>query len=209
MRGLSGVDTANGFYYGYLNHFRKGRMQGIIDLTRGNEIAIRQTAQLLFESFQLIAPNAWPTLNDAREEVLASLAEDRLSRVALDDGGNVIGWIGGINQYDGHVWELHPLVVHSAARGHGIARALVRDLEALVKARGGVTLWLGTDDENNQTTLAGSDLYPNVWEHIATIKNLRGHPFEFYQKLDFVIVGVLPDANGLGKPDIFMAKRIT
>jgi aminoglycoside 6'-N-acetyltransferase I len=47
-----------------------------------------------------------------------------------------------------------------------------------------------------------------VFEHITKIKNLRGHPYEFYHKLGFVIVGVMPDANGLGKPDIFMAKRV-
>jgi aminoglycoside 6'-N-acetyltransferase I len=121
----------------------------------------------------------------------------------------VIGWVGGIRQYDGQVWELHPLAVSAAARGQGVARALVKDLEAIVKARGGVTLWLGTDDEDNQTSLGGVDLYPNVWEHITRIQNLRAHPFEFYQKLGFVIVGVLPDANGLGKPDIFMAKRVS
>jgi aminoglycoside 6'-N-acetyltransferase I len=58
------------------------------------------------------------------------------------------------------------------------------------------------------TTLAGVNLYPDVWEHVAQIKNLRGHPYEFYQKLGFVIVGVLPDANGPGKPDIYMAKPL-
>lgn len=56
------------------------------------------------------------------------------------------------------------------------------------------------------TTLGAVDLYPNVWEHIAGVRNLRRHPFEFYQKCGFVIVGVVPDANGLGKPDILMAK---
>lgn len=184
-------------------------MLRIIDLTPEDETAIQQTAQLLFDAFREHWPEAWPTLEEAVEEVHESFAEDRVSRIALDEQGNVLGWIGGIRQYDGHVWELHPLAVSAAARGQGVARALVNDLEAIVKARGGVTLWLGTDDEDNQTSLAGIDLYPNVWEHIATIRNLRGHPFEFYQKLGFVIVGVMPDANGLGKPDIFMAKRIS
>jgi len=59
------------------------------------------------------------------------------------------------------------------------------------------------------TTLGNTDLYPNVVDHIAHIKNLRRHPYEFYQKLGFVIVGVMPDANGWGKPDIIMAKRVS
>ena len=78
-----------------------------------------------------------------------------------------------------------------------------------MRERGGLTLWLGTDDEDNMTTLSGVNLYPDDFEHIAKIRNLRGHPYEFYQKCGFVIVGVVPDANGLGKPDIYMAKRIS
>ena len=31
---------------------------------------------------------------------------------------------------------------------------------------------------------------------------------EFYLKVGFSLVGVLPDANGPGKPDIFLAKRV-
>jgi len=77
-----------------------------------------------------------------------------------------------------------------------------------VRARGVLTLWLGTDDEDDRTTLSRVDLYPDPLEHLARIRNLRGHPYEFYQKMGFVIVGVIPDANGWGKPDIFMAKRV-
>ena len=40
------------------------------------------------------------------------------------------------------------------------------------------------------------------------VRNLRGHPYEFYQRCGFTIVGVVPDANGLGKPDILLAKRV-
>ena len=44
--------------------------------------------------------------------------------------------------------------------------------------------------------------------HLAQIRNLNNHPYEFYQKVGFTIVGVIPDANGFGKPDIMMAKRV-
>ncbi|HZS07715.1 MAG TPA: GNAT family N-acetyltransferase [Blastocatellia bacterium] len=180
----------------------------IIDLTPNNERAVRRTAELLFESFCEHWPRAWPTIEAALEEVRESFAEDRVSRIAVDDDGNVIGWVGGISQYDGRVWELHPIAVSPAHRRKGIGRALVADLEERVKERGGITLTLGTDDEDNQTTLGGIDLYPDVWKHINAIRNLNDHPYEFYRKLGFVIVGVMPDANGLGKPDIYMAKRI-
>jgi len=180
----------------------------IIDLSPEQEHIIEQLAMLLFESFQENWPNAWPDLDSAREEVEESLETERISRVAVDKAGKVLGWIGGIKQYQGHAWELHPLVVREDCQGKGIGRALVHDLEDQVRKLGGLTLWVGTDDENNQTTLASVNLYPDVFEHINNIKNLHHHPYEFYQKCGFVIVGVMPDANGLGKPDIFMAKRI-
>jgi aminoglycoside 6'-N-acetyltransferase I len=53
------------------------------------------------------------------------------------------------------------------------------------------------------------DLYQDPARHIAEIRDLgRGHPFGFYQKLGYVITGVMPDANGRGRPDIYMSKRL-
>ncbi|MDP9374498.1 MAG: GNAT family N-acetyltransferase [Chloroflexota bacterium] len=180
----------------------------IIDLRPEDEPAARQVAALLVEGFREQAPDAWPTLDDALREVRESFGTERLSRVAVDEDNVVLGWIGGIRQYDGNVWELHPLVVHPGHRRRGIGRALVADLEERVRERDGLTLWLGTDDETGQTSLACVDLYHDVCAHIAAIRNLRGHPYEFYRRLGFVIVGVMPDANGLGKPDIYMAKSL-
>ncbi|MFL5735114.1 MAG: GNAT family N-acetyltransferase [Chloroflexia bacterium] len=180
----------------------------IEDLRPDDEQAIRQVAALLVEGFREHWPDAWPDMESALAEVRESFEEDRISRVAVEDDGTVVGWIGGIEDYDGNVWELHPLVVSAARREQGIGRALVADLERLVTARGAYTLRLGTDDEDNQTTLSSVDLYTNTWEQIANIKNLNHHPYEFYQKLGFTIIGVLPDANGPGKPDIYMAKRL-
>jgi len=180
----------------------------IISLHPDDRATIRQAAVLLVESFREHWPDAWPDMDGALKEVQESLGVGRVSRAAVDEKGRVLGWIGGISQYDGQVWELHPLVVHPDHRGKGIGRALVADLEERVRERGGLTLWVGTDDEDNMTTLSGVDLYPHVLEHLAKIRNLRGHPYEFYQKLGFVIVGVMPDANGVGKPDIYLAKRV-
>ena len=103
---------------------------------------------------------------------------------------------------------LHPLVVRSDYQSKGIGRALVSDLEGQVRQGGGITLRVGTDDEDNMTSLGGMDLYPNVLEHLSNIKNLKANPYEFYQKMGFTIVGVMPDANGFGKPDIIMAKSL-
>jgi aminoglycoside 6'-N-acetyltransferase I len=74
----------------------------------------------------------------------------------------VIGWIAGSPQYGGRVWELHPLVVRPDAQRRGIGRALVNDFETQVRMRGGLTILLGSDDENNMTTLNGIELYPDV-----------------------------------------------
>jgi aminoglycoside 6'-N-acetyltransferase I len=179
----------------------------ILDLAPDDEETIRQAATLLVEGFEDNWPDAWPTEEEALQEVREALEEDRICRVALGEDGTALGWIGGIPSYDGKVWELHPLVVRPDVRRKGIGRALIADLEARVGERGALTLWLGTDDESDMTTLSGVDLYPDVLGHLANIENLRGHPYSFYQKLGFSIIGAMPDANGWGKPDIYMAKR--
>ncbi len=179
----------------------------IVDLKPDNTAAVEATAQLLNAVFQ---PISWPTLLEAREEIAEMLATDRIMRITIDEvePTAVLGMIGGIPHYGGRVWELHALAVRADQRRQGLGRMLVQDLEAQVKTRGGLTITLGTDDEDGRTTLSNNDLYENLWDKIAQIRNLHGHPYEFYQKLGFVITGVVPDANGWGKPDILMSKRI-
>ncbi len=187
-------------------------MLEITDLRPHQSDYIEQAATILVRAFRDNWPDAWPDIADALEEMQEMLAEDRVCRVALqavDGKTRVVGWIGGIPGYEGLVWELHPLAVDPDFQGQGIGQALVLDFEAQVRMRGGLTITLGSDDENGMTTLADTDLYENLWEKIATIHNLKGHPYEFYQKLGFSIIGVIPDANGIGKPDILMGKRVS
>ena len=74
--------------------------------------------------------------------------------------------------------------------------------------RGGLTITFGSDDEDNMTSLSDVDLYENLWEKIRDVRNFKRHPYEFYQKLGYVITGIVPDANGIGKPDIIMSKKV-
>lgn len=181
----------------------------IVDLATGDAARIEQSAALLLDAFRNRIVGDWQDMDSTRAEVRASLAPDRVSRVALDEAGNVVGWVGGISTYAGHVWELHPIVVSRAHRRLGIGRALVEDLERQVVARGALTLWLGSDDENDETSMSGVDLYADVPAAIRHLKKLRGeHPLEFYMRLGFRVMGVVPDANGRGKPDILFARRV-
>jgi aminoglycoside 6'-N-acetyltransferase I len=168
---------------------------------------VNQMAELLVIGFREHW-EAWETTAEAHEEIRMILGKGFI-RVALDDPGQrLLGWIGGLPEYDGHVWELHPLVVQPEHQQQGIGQALVADFEQQVAQRGGLTITLGSDDEDDMTSLAGADLYDNLPEKIANIRNLKRHPYEFYLKCGYRIIGVVPDANGRGKPDIIMGKRM-
>ena len=180
----------------------------IITLRHENEPLIQQVAQLMVDAFREHWPEAWPTFEEGLQEVNEMLVEERICRAAVDEEGNLLGIIGGIPQYDGHVWELHPLAVQPNMQGQGIGRALVEDFEEQVRLRGGLTITLGSDDEDNMTSLSGVDLYENLWDKVKNIRDLKNHPFEFYQKMGYIITGIVIDANGIGKPDIIMSKRV-
>lgn len=177
----------------------------IVDLVDQAEAVREQAAGLLVDHFA--EPGGWPTLELAREEV-AQVLEGGFARGMLD-GDVLVGWIGGLPEYRGRVWELHPIVVRRESRLRGIGRALVAAFESEAIRRGALTVTLGTDDDAGMTSLAGVDLYDDVPRHIGELRDLgRGHPFLFYRKLGFVVTGVMPDANGRGLPDIYMSKRV-
>ncbi len=100
------------------------------------------------------------------------------------------------------------LVVREDARGRGIGRALVTALEERVREHWALPLYLGTDDDGpTPGTSAGVDLFPNV-QHRAAKLTVIDHAAGVYRRLLFEVIGLIPDANGSGKPDNLMAKRI-
>ncbi len=166
-----------------------------------NRQYISQAAKLLADCF----PQAYADCGE--QEMMNILGEDHIVMMAVEKG-QLIGFAGAMPQYGVTGWELHPLVVHPDFRRKGIGTRLVAALEQAVAQKGGITMYLGTDDEFGQTSLSNTDLYVDTYAKIESIQNLGQHPFEFYQKIGYKIVGVIPDANGIGKPDIWMAKRI-
>jgi len=178
----------------------------IEDLTVTDRDRVEQTAKLLHSAFSPLG--FWTTTAEARQEVIDSIAADRVSRIALAADKTVLGWIGAIRQYDGLVWELHPIVVAEEWRRHGVGRALIADLEAILATRGALTLWAGSDDLAGETPLGGIDLYPALPTVLGTARSWGRHALPFYLRLGFHVIGVMQDANGPGRPDIYLGKRI-
>src|SRR5215470_6258248 len=97
----------------------------IVDLGVQPKDIRKQAAPLLVDDFN--EPRGWPNLESAAQE-LDRILETGFALVSLE-GGIVLGWIGGLPEYNGRVWELHPLVVRREYRRRGIGRALVAAFE--------------------------------------------------------------------------------
>lgn len=177
----------------------------IIDMSKFDEAQLNQAAEILTNTLNI----GYPTFKDAMEEIEELLVPENTLLAAVESG-EVIGW-GGILApgYDGNVFELHPLAVREDRQGKGIGRTIVEALEEEAKRQGGLTIWLGADDESEEgeTSLADADLYDDLPSKLAEF-NPGTHQAGFYLKMGYKIIGVLPDANGRGRPDIFFGKRL-
>jgi len=183
----------------------------IVNMQTLSETQRIQAAQVLTDEL----PIGWANLAEAMGEIVKHVDNPRRDGdgeslyLAAMDGDDVLGWTGMLPSYDGKVYELHPLVVRRDKQGQGIGAKLVQAIEHAAKERGGLTLCLGADDEKpgGETSLANVDLYDDLSRRIREF-DPGTHQSKFYMKLGFKIIGVMPDANGIGKPDIFMAKRL-
>lgn len=143
------------------------------------------------------------------DEIRQCLNAERLAFAALD-GEAAVGFAGAIPQYGITGWELHPFIVAEAYQGRGIGSQLLQVMEEAVRKIGGITTYLGCDDVDGTTSLSNCDLYENTFAKIKDIQTLtaKRHPYEFYLKNGYSITGVTPDANGVGKPDIWLSKKL-
>jgi aminoglycoside 6'-N-acetyltransferase I len=177
----------------------------IVDLQADDEQAITAAAEVAFAAFAQI--DYLDTYEDALAEVHEALEPGVICLAAWNISGEMLGWIAGRPDY-ALVWELHPLAVRPADQHKGVGTRLVRALEARIAAAGGMTIMLGADDMDGRTSAAGRELYPDVLGAGKRLQAIAAHPVTFYQKMGFVICGLVPDANGFGRPDILMCKRV-
>ncbi len=187
--------------------FPGGTDARIVDLTDCPDSYREQAAIILFETFKERNIPAWPNLDEARKEVSECIGSNFICiGYCIDE--KLLGWVGLRPMYD-FTWELHPMVVSTGFQRMRIGYRLNEELEVIARRRGIKGIALGADDENGETSLSGKDLaLCDLGKEIREIQNYRDHPYEFYMKCGYQIVGVIPDANGFGKPDIWMWKRI-
>ena len=169
---------------------------------------IKQAAEILYITFTGGDVNQWlKNQNEAFDEVRECIEKPNIC-VGIKSGNELIGWAGIRPMYE-KTWELHPMVVKNEFQRKGYGRALLNEMERIACLNGIIGLVAGSDDETFSTSLSEKEITgENVFEEIKNIKNYKNHPFEFYRKCGFSIVGVIPNANGPQKPDIWLWKDV-
>ena len=178
----------------------------IIRLDPANQTHIEQIAQFLHQCFRKYSPDWLPTISDCRQEIAESFEPGRSSLVMLDEQDHAIGWTGAI--WDENVWEIHPIAVSPNHQHQGVGAALVNEICQLARQNGAAAIWAGTSDETGATNFSQTDLYTNPIKAMEQIEAPDDHAINFWRHIGFTLVGVLPDAEGRGKPGIHFAKSL-
>ncbi|ECZ4807255.1 AAC(6')-Ia family aminoglycoside 6'-N-acetyltransferase [Salmonella enterica] len=178
----------------------------ICNIADSNEL-LEQAAQILTRAFCHIHINSWPDYESAYQEVQECIQKPNIC-IGVCEKDRLVGWIGLRPMYE-KTWELHPIVVDIKEQHKGVGKLLLAEIEKEAKEKNIIGIVLGTDDENYRTSLSQVTITnDNLFNEIKYIRNIGNHPYTFYEKSGYMIVGVIPNANGVNKPDIWMWKGI-
>ena len=177
----------------------------IVDLRSLDTSQLESVAALTHAAAREHAPTWLPTIADAH--VTIAEARDRFGRVMLGADGSPIGWIAAGHAW-GRIWDLHPLIVDVAHQRRGVGRTLVREVEREATRAGALVLSLGTSDTTHATSVSEVDLFDEPLRRLASLSFRASHSTQFWLRIGFKLVGVIPDAEGPGQPSLQLAKRL-
>ena len=181
----------------------------LVDLSPDDAPLVEALVGLSVRAAAVHSPAWLPTPERARAEILEVARGPGVARAVLEDG--VPGGWAGAAPTDETAWEVHPLLVDPGRHGGGLGRRLVADVERLAAAAGALTMSVSTGDDVRATTIGGTDLWADPLGALArldVVDTRAGHAFRFWQKAGYRVVGVLPDAEGVGVPSILLAKSL-
>ena len=170
-----------------------------------NQLMVERLAEITFAAFKENAPEWLPTLDLARQQITSAASLGRLGRVILAQD-QIAGWVGIVKGR--RIWEIHPIAIAIDQQYQGLGHILVEDVARLAKTAGALTLFASTSDEVGTTNLFGQNIYADPASAIKGIRATGRNPFEFWQHAGFTVVGLMPDAEGIGKPAIHLARRL-
>jgi aminoglycoside 6'-N-acetyltransferase I len=168
---------------------------------------MKQAADILYNTFYNIGKLWLKNLNEALDEVYECVEDNNIC-IGIKVKNKLIGWVGLRPMYK-ETWELHPMVIQKEFQRQRYGNILIKELEKIAVNNGIIGIVAGSDDETNSTSLSDKIITgENIFEEIRDIKNYKNHPYEFYEKCGYKIIGIIPNANGPQKPDIWLWKDI-
>jgi aminoglycoside 6'-N-acetyltransferase I len=168
---------------------------------------MERAAKILIDTFSEV--NMWPDIDEKEaSDTVKECIEERNICIGIKINNQLIGWVGLRPMYE-KTWELHPLAIMPEFQRKGYGKILMNEMEKIAREKGIIGIMAGSDDETNKTSLSEKEITEeNIFEEIKNIKNYKSHPYDFYKKCGYIIVGIIPNANGLKKPDIWLWKDI-
>lgn len=143
------------------------------------------------------------------ENSIIEMINNSFISIGYIENNILIGYVGLLKMYSNITLELHPLIIKEEYRNIIIESKLLKEAERIAKEKNALNIMLGSDDKHYRTNLSKFDFNnTDISEILKNIKNINNHPYEFYQKNGYKIVGIFPNANGIGKPDIWLWKQL-
>lgn len=173
-----------------------------------DELRLDEAAYVLYRAASRYS-SAFPTPDAALGELLdVARTTDAVTFVALNLAGEVCGLASAAPYRSSSVLRVHPLVVDPPFQRRGVGRTLLKTVEDAARELGFSTLILALEDEAGQTSLSGKSLFPDPLAPMTRFVPPAAHPSTFLKRMGFGLTGVLPEAAGPGRPELWFAKSL-